>query len=87
MTTKTLLIVLGLANIPVYVLVGWVFFNNLAGFLECFGISLTPEYKVTFNRDVQVDVFWAKMKIFFFLLVCALAVYGEYRLIHKYFLS
>jgi hypothetical protein len=77
-------IVLILGNIPVYIGIGWVIFNSWSGFFECLKFWFMPDIVSLFRGELYEDWF-AQMKMFFWLLVCAGVVFGEHLLITKLF--
>lgn len=76
-------VILIAANIPVFLGVGWVMFDNLEGFGESLKYSLTPDI-FSWIRGEGIDDMWAELKLFGFVALCALLVYGEHWLLMKY---
>ncbi len=81
-----LLAVLGVLNIPVYILIGWVLFEDWWGFWESVKFWLTPDIISWFRGEYGEDML-SEMKLWYFVVLCVAAVGGEYLLIHKHFLS
>jgi len=83
-----MIIILGLAlvNIPLYIGIGWVFFDDWRGFWEAIRYWLTPDIVSMFRGEWGEDT-WQEMKLFVFILVCVLCVVGEYQLISRFFLK
>ena len=67
--TKTVLIVLGILNIPVYVFLGWIVFRDFASFLSAWGLSGLTEDEVMYDKVLEVDSNWAKISLFFWVCV------------------
>jgi hypothetical protein len=75
MSTKGWLI-LAAANLPVYWFIGWVIFTDLATFWECVKFWLTPDW-ISWIRGAPFDDWWGELRLGYWALLCALAVYGE----------
>jgi len=84
MEPLTLYIVLAVANIPVYIFIGWFLFEDWSGFFEALGYWFQPD-SWSWLKGEGFDDFIAELKLFFFLALCAAAVFGEFWLINKYF--
>ena len=82
--TITTLVILGVLNIPVYILIGKVFFGDLAGFFDALKFWFTPNIFSLFRGRYGDDIM-AEFKLVIFIFVCGLCVYGEYKLILKLF--
>ncbi|MDP6470357.1 MAG: hypothetical protein QGI81_05085 [Pseudomonadales bacterium] len=80
------LIVLGVVNIPVYVLIGKGIFGSWGDFWDAVAFWFTPDLISAF-RGEYMDDWWGELKLSFFLIACGVCVYGEYLLIAKYFLG
>ena len=81
-----LLAVLGVLNVPVYILIGRVLFEDWSGFWESVKFWLTPDIISWFRGEYWEDV-WSEMKLWYFVVLCVAAVVVEHLLINKYFLS
>lgn len=69
-------IVLSVVNIPVYVLLARIFFNRWDEVREAARFRPTPGFLFLVRGDFKD---WrAELKLVFFMIVCAAAVYGEY---------
>jgi hypothetical protein len=77
MTPQKLLIILAIANIPVYLIVGKIMFDDLDGVKEAAGYWLTPQW-IEILRGEATDASWSNLKIFLWLLICGAAVVTEY---------
>ena len=80
-----LLIILIVANIPIYLLISYALFNSWLGFINALIYFFTPNI-VSAARGEYWDDRWASLKFFVFLLCCAVVVHGEYTYIVKHFL-
>lgn len=69
-------IILGVVNIPVYVLLGWIVFNSWDNFGEAVVFLFKPDIFSAFQGEFWQDR-WAFMKLVFFLGACGLIVYTE----------
>jgi len=69
-------VILGILNIPLYLGLGWLFFDDWAGFVDCLGANMNPLWFLA--PDSSGDAWWAKMKLFVFLALCAAAVSHEH---------
>ena len=82
----TLLVVLGVVNIPLYIFIGKLFFSDWDDFGEAIRFWFTPDLWSAFRGEYWED--WlAELKLGLFLVACGGCVYGEYVLIHKLFMS
>lgn len=81
----TALIVLIAANIPLYFYLGKLLFDDWDGFGEALGYLFTPD-TYSFFRGEGADDFFATFIFHIFLALCAACVYGEFHLLHKYWL-
>ena len=72
-------VILAIINIPLYLILGRLFFDDLAGFFECVGFWLTPDW-ISVLRGEWADDWWGTMKLFVFAALCAGAVFGEHQL-------
>jgi outer membrane protein assembly factor BamB len=70
--------VLTIANIPVYLGLGSIFFGDWSGFFECLRFWFTPDWVSLCNGEYFEDR-WAETKLFLFAAICLLAIYGEYK--------
>ncbi len=70
-------IVLAVVNIPLYVLVGTIFFRSLDEFRNAVRFRPTPGFAYLFRAESRKE--WrAELKLALFTLACAAMVYGEY---------
>jgi len=70
-------IVLSVVNIPIYALVGAIFFRSLEEFRNTMRFRPTPGFAYLFRAESWKD--WrAELKLALFLIACAATVYGEY---------
>ncbi len=81
-----LLAVLGVLNVPVYILIGKVLFEDWSGFWESIKFWLTPDIISWFRGEHWEDA-WAEVKLWYFVVLCVVVVVVEYLLIYKVFLS
>ena len=79
-------IILALANIPTYFILGWLVFSNWSNFWDSIKFWFTPDVLSLFNGE-RVDNFWAEMKILWWILLCVAVVFAEAHAIEKFFLS
>ena len=68
--------VLIVSNIPIYILLAWVWFQDLGGFLEAIKYYLTPNI-ISALRDEYEDDTWATLKLGLWAVSCVVAVYFE----------
>ena len=68
-----------LANIPVYWLVGSLFWDSLGDFFESLRFYVTPEMISAIRGEWHEDI-WSELKLIFFIAICAIMVIGEYLL-------
>jgi hypothetical protein len=73
-------VVLAVLNVPLYLGLGWLFFEDWGGFFECVRFWFTPDWISMIGGEL-VDDLWGTTKLFIFIALCAGAVYGEYQLI------
>ncbi len=82
----TLLIILIVVNIPLYLGVGKVIFGGWEEFLEALKFWIKPDWLSWFQGEGWED--WvAEMKLAILVILCGVAVWGEYALITKLFLT
>lgn len=81
-----LLSVLGVVNIPVYILIGKFLFEDWSGFWESIKFWLTPDIVSWFRGERWEDA-WAETRLWLFVVLCVIAVLVEYLSINKYLLS
>ena len=86
MTPQKLLIILAVANIPVYLIVAKVMFDDWDGVKEAAGYWLTPQW-IAMLRGETTDYSWANLKIFLWLLIGGAAVATEYFALAKHFVA
>jgi len=65
------------ANIPVYLIVGKLFFKNGEEFGEAIAFWFTPDIFSAFSGEYWDDV-WAEIKLSLLLVCCGAIVYGEH---------
>jgi hypothetical protein len=88
----TLIIVLAIANIPVYLFLGWLAFDTKSKAGDTFADTLVAILKIMFiPRIVRVlmgddddDAAWGIFPLLGFFAACAGIVYGQYYLIQKF---
>jgi hypothetical protein len=84
-----------LLNIPVYLFIGWLVFDTkedaaetfLETILAIFKAGFVPLFASLFIRDDNEAGFGGLIPIAIWLIACGLIVYGECRLIEKYWLE
>lgn len=81
-----LLAVLGVLNVPVYILIGRVLFEDWSGFFESVKFWLTPDIISWFRGERWEDA-WAETRLLLFVVLCVIAVVLEYLSINKHFFS
>jgi hypothetical protein len=69
-------IILALANMPLYWVVGWIVFKDWGDFWECVKFWLTPDI-ISLFRGEWIEDWWAEMKLFVWIALCGAAVLGE----------
>ncbi len=70
-------IVLSVVNVPIYALLGVVFFRSLDEFRGAVRFRSTPGFAYLFRAESWKD--WrVELKLALFLVACAAMVYGEY---------
>lgn len=69
-------VILGIANVPVYFGLGWVFFKDREDFYECIRFWLTPDL-ISLFRGECVDDWLAELRLGLWVSVCAGCLYGE----------
>ena len=75
-------IILGVANVPVYFVLGWAFFRNWGNFLESLGYMLTPNILSLFRGEYWDD-WWASFKFAFWIAACVACVLCEAAIIGR----
>jgi hypothetical protein len=86
MTSQKLIIILAIANIPVYLIVGKVMFDDLDGLKEAIGFWFTPQW-IEMLRGEGGDASWSNLKVFLWLLISGAAVATEYFALAKHFVT
>lgn len=76
--------VIAIINIPLYLYIGKMFFDDWDGFIDDVKFWFTPEIISAFRGEYWNDVF-AEFKLFVYFLCCGLIVFAEYHLIMKLF--
>jgi hypothetical protein len=69
-------IILVVANIPLYWLVGWILFKDWENFWDCLKFWLTPDI-ISLFRGEWIEDQWAQVKLSLWLVLCAGAVLAE----------
>jgi hypothetical protein len=69
-------IALVVANIPVYFVLGWLFFGDWDEFLESLQFWITPDVISLFRGEWEED-WWAEIRFWFWIVCCTACVYGE----------
>ena len=65
------------ANTPVYVLIGWLIFDDLAGFIESLRYWMMPD-AWSWIKGEGIEDLWAELKLFAFVIACTAIVAGEH---------
>ena len=71
-------VILGIFNIPLYLGLDWLFFDDWAGFFDCFRGGFLPSAFLAEASPEWTDAWWAKIKLFVFLALCVVAVSREH---------
>lgn len=82
----TLLVVLVVVNAPLYWVLGKLFFGSWEVFWECVKFWFKPDILSWFDGTYWED-HEAEWRLFLWMLLCGLVVFGEYVLISRLFLS
>ena len=80
--TKTIWVIIGCVNIPVYFFIGKLFFGDMAGFFESLRYWFTPNIISMFRGKWTQDV-GHTWKLIIWLVVCFACVYSEAKLVGK----
>ena len=83
--STTAWVILLIANIPVCWLFGWVVFREWDEFWECLCFWFTPNILSAFRGELFDDM-WGEMRLGFWVVLCGVAIFGEYHLLMKYLL-
>ena len=75
---------LALINIPIYFLVGRIFFRDLEGLLTSIRFLITPDLLSAIRGEFWDD-WWESLRFVIFILACVLLVLAEKELIDRYF--
>ena len=78
-----LLIILSIVNIPIYIVLMGAFFGELGGLIESIRYWSTPDIISAFRGEF-IDGQWAKLKLGFYIGLCALTIAAEYTAISKF---
>lgn len=70
--------VLVIVNVPLFLGLGRLFFDDWGGFFSCVGFWFTPDW-ISLLRDELWDDWWGTLKLFVFIALCTGAVYGEHQ--------
>ena len=84
MDFDTRMLILAAANIPVYILLGWLLFNDLASFLSSAKYLFIPDI-ISFVRGEGEEDSWESLKVFFFVAACIAVVVAEYWFLEEWF--
>ena len=74
---------LSLINLPIYFLIGKVFFKNIEGFLTSLRFLITPDL-LSAIRGEFLDDWWESLRFLIFILVCVILLFSEKAFIEKY---
>ena len=77
-------VILAIANIPVYWVLGWVWFKDWDEFREAIGFWLTPDILSAFQGEYMAD-WWAELKLGLWFASCAGSVFAEAYLLSNFF--
>lgn len=77
------IVVLAVANIPLYWLLAWAMFKNVDDFLDCLGYMIQPDYWSFTQGELLEDKF-SSLKLIGWVLLCVACVYGEYQFYSEY---
>ncbi len=72
-------IFLGILNIPLYLGIGWLIFDDWSGFVDCLGLRKEFDWTSLFRTRTFEDS-WEIFKLVAFCILCFAALLGEYRL-------
>ena len=78
------IIILAVANIPVYILLGKVYFGSWYRFFDCVKYFLTKDTS-SYMRGQQWEDLRSTWELLFFVGGCAAMIAGEYYLIGKFY--
>ena len=67
-------------NVPVYLWMGWLFFDSWDGFVESLRYAATPDIISAFRGEYWDDR-WEELKMFFFIGACGVCLAAEYLLL------
>jgi len=85
MDSSTLLVILIIANAPVYYWFWRMVFGDWQTFVDCVRLWLTPNIVSVFRGETEDD--WlSTMKLWWWLLLCGFVVALEYTVIDRFFL-
>ncbi len=70
-------------NIPIFLLIGRIFFSNWEGFFKAIWFWAKPDLMSMFDGSYWEDN-WNELLLFLFVFVCGILVYGEYYVIVNY---
>jgi len=74
---------LSLINLPIFFLIGKVFFKNLEGLLTSIHFLITPDL-LSAIRGEFLDDWWESLRFIIFIFVCVLLILSEKAFIEKY---
>ena len=69
-------------NSPLYFLIGKILFRSWDGFGEALYFLIKPDMLSWFSGEGWDDM-WNELKLFFFVIVCALLTYSEWHFLMK----
>ena len=81
-----ILIALGALNIPLYIVIGKIFWEDMDDFWDTVKFWFTPDFISLFRGEYFED-WWAEAKLGLFIVACIACVYGEFTAIQKLFMS
>lgn len=87
-----LVAILAVVNVPVYLLIGWIWFDTATDAADNFFDAVVGIIKaILIPRPIRVlmgdDSGWGLFSVVGFLIACAAVVYGEHWLLVKFFPS
>ncbi|MHC4661465.1 MAG: hypothetical protein ACYS8W_07220 [Planctomycetota bacterium] len=81
----TVMTILIIANTPIYIVIGWLFFRDWHGFFEAIRFVFTPEIISAFRGEYWEDL-WQSVKLVIMVAWSIGTVAAEYYVIAKYLL-
>ncbi|AQQ71086.1 hypothetical protein SMSP2_01450 [Limihaloglobus sulfuriphilus] len=80
------IIIVAVLNIPLYFLIGKLIFRTWESFWEAVKYNFKPDFWSLLTGRYLEDM-WAETKLFVWIALSVLCVYGEIYLINKYFFA